>query len=113
MNIARQYFRLNKYVFLIKFLQRCTKLKIVHKGHPQPDATPVSGHALVQTHPMHGLVDGLQRLQALGHEEVGELELDVVHPRRVLQDPLLVRVRGVVVGHGAGGEKAHFVMDMN
>lgn len=49
---------------------------------------------------MHGLVDGLQRLQALGHEEVGELELDVVHPRRVLQDPLLVRVRGVVVGHG-------------
>lgn len=49
---------------------------------------------------MHGLVDGLQRLQALGHEKVCELELDVVHPRRVLQDPLLVRVRSVVVRHG-------------
>ena len=52
-------------------------------------------------HPGNGVVDRLQRLESLRHEDVGELLVDRLHPPRHLQDPLLVRVRGVVVRRGA------------
>lgn len=50
---------------------------------------------------LDGGVDGLQGLQALGHEQVGELLVDGLHLLGDLQDPLLVGVGGVVVGGSA------------
>ena len=62
-------------------------------------------HVSCRTDPLYGNVDGLQRLQALGHEEVGELELQGRHAVRILQDPLLVGVRSVVIRDSAGEQQ--------
>ena len=53
-------------------------------------------------HPLNGLVNGLQRLQSLRHENVRELPVYRLHSVGHLQDPLLVGVGGVVVRGSAG-----------
>uniref|UniRef100_A0A8W7P9T3 Uncharacterized protein n=1 Tax=Anopheles coluzzii TaxID=1518534 RepID=A0A8W7P9T3_ANOCL len=49
---------------------------------------------LVDTLDRH--VHALQRLEPLGHQQIGELAVDRFHLLRYSQDPLLVRVRGMV-----------------
>ena len=41
------------------------------------------------SHPFDGVVDRLERLESLGHEEVGELLLHRLHATRHLQDHII------------------------
>ena len=41
------------------------------------------------SHPRDGVVDRLERLESLGHEEVGELLVHRLHATRHLQDPII------------------------
>jgi hypothetical protein len=50
---------------------------------------------------LDGGVHRLEGLEAFGHQEVGELLVDRLHLLRHLENPLFVRVGGVVVGRGA------------
>ena len=84
------------------------------------------------SYPGDGVVDRLERLESLGHEEVGELLVHRLHATRHLQDPiitlllicshyqmefqigflhlqdpLLVGVGRVVVGRGAASREEH------
>jgi hypothetical protein len=49
---------------------------------------------------LDGGVHRLEGLEAFGHQEVGELLVDRLHLLRHLENPLFVRVGGVVVGRG-------------
>ena len=62
-------------------------------------------------HLLDSVVDGLERLEPLGHEQVREPSLHGRHPPGDLQDPLLVRVGRVVVRGGAGGGKVFLVFE--
>ena len=56
-------------------------------------------------YPLDGLVDRLEGLEPLRHEQVGELFVDGLHPLGHLQDPLLVRVGSIVVRRSAEWER--------
>jgi hypothetical protein len=49
----------------------------------------------------NALVDRLQGLEPLGHEDVGKLLVDGLHAVRHLEDPLFVGVGRVVIGGSA------------
>lgn len=51
--------------------------------------------------PLHGHVHALQRLQALRHQQVREAAVHGLHRLGHAQDPLLVGIRGQVVGRSA------------
>lgn len=59
----------------------------------------------IRPYPVHRVVDALQRLQPLGHQQVRELLVNRLHFLRHLQDPLFVRIRSVVVSRRAETEK--------
>lgn len=48
--------------------------------------------------PFHGHVDALESLQPLRHEEIRKSTMDGLHFRGNPENPLLVRVRGIIVG---------------
>ena len=57
----------------------------------------------VSAYLLHRVVHGHEGLQPLAVQEVGKLHVDGPHGARVLHDPVLVHVGGVVVTRGAGG----------